>query len=191
MIKQIIGKIPRKPSKSLERDSNGDGELVNGSCNSVLKSNLTFSKSSNSGSDGLYSGNGSSSPLSKNSNKTNQAKKLIPAIGPHAGSIMALGNGNGVYEALSSFWDVSSSEKANLLIRNLNMCCVIFDFNDTNKHLKEKDIKRQTFLELVDYVSAVNSKFSEATMQEITKMAAENLFQMLPCSSHDGKLAEA
>ena len=30
----------------------------------------------------------------------------------------------------------------------------------------------QTLLELVDYISAVNSKFSEATMQEITKMAA-------------------
>ncbi|KAL5065259.1 hypothetical protein RYX36_026996, partial [Vicia faba] len=107
-------------------------------------------------------------------------KKLIPAIGPHAGSIMALGNGNGVYEALSGFRDVSSSEKANLFIRKLNMCCVVFDFNDPSKHLKEKDIKRQTLLELVDYVSAVNSKFSEATMQEITKMAAANLFWTLP-----------
>ncbi|KAL5065261.1 hypothetical protein RYX36_026998 [Vicia faba] len=104
---------------------------------------------------------------------------------------MALGNGNGVYEALPGFQDVSSSEKANIFIRKLNMCCVVFDFNDPNKHLKEKDIKRQTFLELVDYVSVVNSKFSEATMQDITKMAAANLFRTLPCSSHDGKLAEA
>ncbi|CAL5203441.1 unnamed protein product [Lathyrus oleraceus] len=201
MIKQILGKIPRKPSKSSERDSNGDGELVNGgsgsslnssygiSSNSVLKSNSTFSKSSSSGSGGLYSGNGSSAPSSKNSNKTNQAKKLTPAIGPHVGSVMALGNG--VYEALPGFRDVSSSEKANLFIRKLNMCCVVFDFNDSNKHLKEKDIKRQTLLELVDYISAVNSKFSEATMQEITKMAAANLFRTLPCSNHDGKLAEA
>lgn len=193
MIKNILGKIPRKPSKSSERDSNGDGELVNGgsgsslnssygiSSNSALKSNSTFSKSLSSASGGLYSGNGSS----KNSNKTNQAKKSTPVIG----STMALGNG--VYEALPGFRDVSSSEKANLFIRKLNMCCVVFDFNDSNKHLKEKDIKRQTLLELVDYVSAVNSKFSEATMQEITKMAAANLFRTLPCSNHDGKLAEA
>ncbi|KAI5400729.1 hypothetical protein KIW84_065550 [Lathyrus oleraceus] len=33
--------------------------------------------------------------------------------------------------------------------------------------------------------------FSEATMQEITKMAAAKLFRTLPCSNHDGKLAEA
>lgn len=45
----------------------------------------------------------------------------------------------------------------------------------------------QTLLELVDYISAVNSKFSEATMQEITKMAAKKLFRTLPCSTHDGK----
>ncbi|KAI5444184.1 hypothetical protein KIW84_012707 [Lathyrus oleraceus] len=87
---------------------------------------------------------------------------LTLAIGPHVGSVMALGNG--VYEALPGFQDVSSSEKANPFIRKLNMCCVVFDSNDSNKHLKEKDIKRQTLLELVDYISAVNSKFSEATM---------------------------
>ncbi|KAI5432321.1 hypothetical protein KIW84_036167 [Lathyrus oleraceus] len=39
--------------------------------------------------------------------------------------------------------------------------------------------------------SYVNSKFSEATVQEITKMAATKLFRTLPCSNHDGKLAEA
>ncbi|KAI5444182.1 hypothetical protein KIW84_012705 [Lathyrus oleraceus] len=97
---------------------------------------------------------------------------LTPAIGPHVGSVIALGNG--VYEALPGFQDVSSSEKANPFIRKLNMCCVVFDSNDSNKHLKEKDIKRQTLLELINYISAVNSKFSEATMQEITKMQPDD-----------------
>jgi serine/threonine-protein phosphatase 2A regulatory subunit B' len=102
-----------------------------------------------------------------------------------------MAHGNGVYEALPGFRDVSSSEKPNLFIRKLNMCCVVFDFNDPTKHLKEKDIKRQTLLEIVDYISSVNSKFNEATMQEITKMVAANLFRTLSCSNHDGKVAEA
>ncbi|CAJ2668567.1 unnamed protein product [Trifolium pratense] len=201
MIKQILGKIPRKPSKSSHSDSNGNGGLVNGgsgsslnssygSSNGTLKSNsVSSSKSLSSGSGELYSGNGSSAPLSANSSKTNQAKKSVPVIGSQVSLIMA--HGNGVYEALPGFRDVSSSEKPNLFIRKLNMCCVVFDFNDPAKHLKEKDIKRQTLLELVDYISSVNSKFNEATMQEITKMVAANLFRTLPCSNHDGKFAEA
>lgn len=191
MIKQILGKIPRKPSKSSHSDSNGDGGLVNGgsllnssyglsSSNGTLKSNSASSKSSNSA-------NGTFAPYSTSSSKTNQAKKSAPAIASQVGSIMA----PGVYEALPGFRDVPSSEKPNLFIRKLNMCCVVFDFNDPVKHLKEKDIKRQTLLELVDYISSVNSKFNEVTMQEVTKMVAANLFRTLPCSNHDGKVAEA
>lgn len=189
MIKQILGKIPRKSSKSSSHsDFNGDGGLVNGgfgsslnsSSNDTLKSNSASSKSSSSG-------NGSSA--STNSNKSNQSKKSAPAIGSQVGLIMA--NGNGVYEALPSFRDVSSSEKPNLFIRKLNMCCIVFDFSDPSKHVKEKDVKRQTLLELVDYISSVNSKFNETAMQEITKMVAANLFRTLPCSNHDGKVAEA
>ncbi|KAF6141967.1 hypothetical protein GIB67_037935 [Kingdonia uniflora] len=41
-----------------------------------------------------------------------------------------------------SFREVPTSEKPNLFIRKLNMCCVAFDFNDPSKNLKEKDIKR-------------------------------------------------
>ncbi|XP_027343274.1 serine/threonine protein phosphatase 2A 59 kDa regulatory subunit B' gamma isoform-like isoform X1 [Abrus precatorius] len=194
MIKQILGKIPRKPSKSSSHsDLNGDGRVVNGgsslnsfhghSSSGTLKSN---SKSANTGSGGSQSGNGTLGPHLTSSNTMNQAKKLASAIASQVGPIMTAG----VYEALPSFRDVSSSEKPNLFIRKLHMCCIVFDFNDPAKHLKEKDIKRQTLLELVDYVSSVNSKFNEVTMQEITKMVAANLFRTLPSSNHDGKVAE-
>ncbi|TKY49996.1 Serine/threonine protein phosphatase [Spatholobus suberectus] len=194
MIKQILGKIPRKPSKSSSHsDLNGDGRVVNGgsslnssyglNSNGTLKSN---SKSGNTGSGGSHSGNGTLAPSSASSNRSNQAKKLAPAIASQVGPLMA----PGIYEALPSFRDVPSSEKPNLCIRKLHMCCVVFDFNDPAKHLKEKDIKRQTLLELVDYISSVNSKFNEVTMQEITKMVAANLFRTLPFSNHDSKGAE-
>ncbi|KAD5318167.1 hypothetical protein R6Q59_033453 [Mikania micrantha] len=95
------------------------------------------------------------------------------------------------YEALPSFRVVSSSEKHNLFIRKLNMCCVVFDFNDPSTNVKEKDVKKQTLLELVDYISSVTSKFNEVTIQEITKMVAANLFRSLPKMNQENKLLDA
>ncbi|KAI3695452.1 hypothetical protein L1987_78449 [Smallanthus sonchifolius] len=94
------------------------------------------------------------------------------------------------YEALPSFRVVSSSEKHNLFIKKLNMCCVVFDFNDASKNIQEKEVKKQTLLELVDYVSSVTSKFNEVTIQEITKMVAANLFRAQPNLNHENKLPD-
>ncbi|OMO84775.1 Protein phosphatase 2A, regulatory B subunit, B56 [Corchorus olitorius] len=188
MIKQILGKLPRKPSKSSHNDSNGDGGVNgNSSLNSSLgpnslnnsKPGSASSKSSNSGSR-LNNGT-----LNSHSSKLNQGKKTA-SVASQAGPMVA----SGVYEALPSFRDVPNSEKQNLFLRKVNMCCVVFDFSDPSKNLREKDIKRQTLLELVDYISSVTSKFNEITMQEITRMVAANIFRTFPSPNHDSKLLE-
>lgn len=192
MIKQILGKIPRKPSKSTQDDSYGDGGVDNGysSVNSYdgpnssngLKPSSTQSKSSISGLGISRSSNGTIT----GGNKSNQAKKSAASV-TQVGPLLASGG----YEALPSFRDVPSSEKQNLFIKKLNMCCVVFNFSDPVSDLKKKDIKRQTLLELVDYISSVNSKFNEAVMQEITKMVAVNLFRTFPSASHENKVLES
>ncbi|EEF37048.1 serine/threonine protein phosphatase 2A 59 kDa regulatory subunit B' gamma isoform [Ricinus communis] len=190
MIKQILGKLPRKPSKSSNIDSSNDGGVnayssLNPSHgpNSVnnSKSSSISSKSSNLGSGGSRTNNGSLA----SQNKSNPGKKSAPGVG-QVGPMLA----SGAYEALPSFREVPSSEKQNLFLRKLNMCCVVFDFSAPSKNHKEKDIKRQTLLELVDYISSVTSKFNEVTMQEITKMVAINLFRTLPSANHDNKILE-
>lgn len=187
MIKQILGKIPRKPSKSSQGDSYSDGGVnAHSSANSSNGTNSSngskpSSASSKSSNAGSRSSNGTVAPVSK----SNQAKKSAPVatqVGPFLAST--------AYEALPSFRDVPSSEKQSLFHRKLNMCCVVFDFSDPSKNLKEKEIKRQTLLELVDYIVSVSSKFNEATMQEITKMVAANLFRTFPSSSHDNRVLE-
>ncbi|KAL8088046.1 serine/threonine protein phosphatase 2A 59 kDa regulatory subunit B' gamma isoform-like [Apium graveolens] len=185
MIKQILGKLPRKISS---KSSHNDPETAFSSMNVM---NLDGAGANNSFRSGLLSGKAS------NSSNGNYAAQSSSAIlnsnqGMKSGSLAAQGGqgiGNAAYEALPSFREVPSSEKNNLFIKKLNMCCVVFDFNDASKNLKEKDIKRQTLLELVDYISSVNSKFNEVTMQEITKMIAANLFRALP-SNHDDKLLD-
>ncbi|XP_057954852.1 serine/threonine protein phosphatase 2A 59 kDa regulatory subunit B' zeta isoform-like isoform X2 [Malania oleifera] len=200
MIKQILGRLPRKPSKSSHNGTNnseGGVASMNSSQghnlnsfgsgpNNYSKSN-SASKSLNFGTGASRFSNGTVAQHSSNVVKSNQGKKAAAAAAAQVGAVMASAAS---YEALPSFRDVPSSEKGNLFIRKLNMCCVVFDFNDPSKNLREKDIKRQTLLELVDYVSSVTSKFNEVTMQEITKMVAANLFRVFPSPNHDTKVPE-
>lgn len=99
------------------------------------------------------------------------------------GNLVAASN----YDALPSFRDVPNSEKHNLFIRKLNMCCVLFDFTDPTKNLKEKEIKRQTLLELVEYVTSANVKFTEVVMQAVVKMVSTNLFRELMPQPRENK----
>ena len=90
----------------------------------------------------------------------NQGKKLPRTVESMMNGVMLSS-----YEALPSFMDAPSSEKQSLFMRKLRMCCVLFDFHDPTKNLREKEIKRQTLLEIVDYISADDGKFSENVMQ--------------------------
>ncbi|OIT00295.1 PREDICTED: serine/threonine protein phosphatase 2A 59 kDa regulatory subunit B' gamma isoform-like [Nicotiana attenuata] len=197
MFKQILGKLPRKPSKSSSSSSNSDSNHSEVSAFSSVNSNSSSNSSNNSkglGNMGKMSNSTSSgvSQLTSNGNhvpvKPNQGKKPV-RVNEQAGTSV-MNSMLSSYEVLPSFRDVPSSEKQNLLIKKLQMCCVLFDFGDPTKNLKEKDVKRQTLLELVDYISSVNSKFNEVTMQEITKMVAANLFRTFPSPNHDNGLLD-
>ncbi|CAO2829409.1 unnamed protein product [Amaranthus hypochondriacus] len=177
MIKQILGRLPKKPSKS------ADGR--DGLSSNVLGGTRTGD------SGGHKSGNG----------------KDVPHQGGHPTSNSGLGHGNkfgqgedsngndslvsNPFEALPSFRDVPASEKQNLFIKKIHLCCHAFDFTDPTKNLKEKETKRQTLLELVDYVSSANGKFSENAMQELIKMISANLFRAPAAQPRENKALEA
>lgn len=171
MIKQILNKLPRKPSSKSSHNDEGNNAM-----DSVNPSGVGVNGGSKSNSS---SGRGSNLSSSKSNNETS---KKLGSLG--ANQVVQVLN-HASYEALPSFRVVSSSEKHNLFIKKLNMCCVVFDFSDPSKNSKEKDVKKQTLLELVDYVSSATSKFNEVTMQEMTKMVAANLFRSLPNANHD------
>lgn len=59
-------------------------------------------------------------------------------------------------DPLPSFRDVSPAEKQYLFVQKLHMCAFTFDFSDSTKHVREKEMKRQTLLELVDYANSVS-----------------------------------
>ncbi|XP_044502813.1 serine/threonine protein phosphatase 2A 57 kDa regulatory subunit B' theta isoform-like [Mangifera indica] len=180
MIKQILNRLPRKPSKSSDSREGGG--------TSTSSSNASTSPR-NSDSSNRYANQKSASHPGNNFNSNvgvNHANKFAQVVNSKL-------NGNSLvssYDALPSFKDVHNSEKQNLFIKKLNQCCVIFDFNDPTKNVKEKDIKRQTLVELVDYVSSANGKFPETVMQEMVKMVSLNLFRALTSPPRENKVLE-
>mmetsp|Transcript_34091 Transcript_34091/g.96633 ORF Transcript_34091/g.96633 Transcript_34091/m.96633 type:complete len:497 (-) Transcript_34091:439-1929(-) len=90
-------------------------------------------------------------------------------------------------DVLPSFRDVPNPEKQLLFVKKLHLCSFSFDFSDPSSHVREKELKRQTLLELVEYVNAGQGKFSEAVSEDIIFMLSSNLFRALPPSrSHGG-----
>ncbi|XP_042501907.1 serine/threonine protein phosphatase 2A 57 kDa regulatory subunit B' theta isoform-like isoform X1 [Macadamia integrifolia] len=182
MIKNILGRLPRKPSKSAEnRESGGSSGPSSNSSASSRSNDLLNSRSANPNHASLPAVNSASNSGVNHGNK-------LSAV---ANSKLNGNSATCAYEALPSFRDVPSSEKQNLIIRKLNLCCVLFEFTDPTKNLKEKEIKRQTLLELVDFVTSANGKFTEPVMQEIVKMVSVNLFRALTSPPRENKVLEA
>lgn len=178
MIKQIFNKFPRKSSKSAENREGGT---------STSSSNAYASSRSN---DNRYGNPGTTSFTGFDSTSNaalNHGSKFMQAVNSKLnGNLTAFS-----YEALPSFKDVPNTEKQSLFVKKLNMCCFVFDFTNPTKDLKVKDIKRQTLVELVDYVASANGKFPEPVMQEMIKMVSTNLFRTLTSPPRENKVLEA
>ncbi|XP_057478568.1 serine/threonine protein phosphatase 2A 57 kDa regulatory subunit B' beta isoform-like [Actinidia eriantha] len=96
----------------------------------------------------------------------------------------------GPIETLPMFRDVSVSERQNLFLRKLQVCCFQFDFSDTLKMVREKEIKRQSLGELVDFVQSGSGKITESNQEEMIRMISVNISRCLPPASHENTGSE-
>ncbi|XP_022755297.1 serine/threonine protein phosphatase 2A 57 kDa regulatory subunit B' kappa isoform-like [Durio zibethinus] len=151
MLRQIFSKLPRKSGKS---DSPG---LARSNSCTTAGSTLQTQRSNS-----LNSGSG----------RPGATKRTSSAVFP--ASVVA-----GI-EPLLPFKDVPNSEKMNLFVSKVSLCCVTFDFTDPTKNSIEKDVKRQTLLELLDFVASGSVKFSEPAILAMCRMCAVNLFRVFP-----------
>ena len=74
-----------------------------------------------------------------------------------------------------------------LFKQKLQLCCVVFNFDDPAVDVKGKEIKRETLVELAEYVNTpVGQKiFVEPLMPDIVEMVKANIFRTLPPQSDD------
>jgi len=175
MIKQILGRLPKKPAKSGEKELAGAGtSLPSPTADARTTTDLTMSSR-------LVN------PSSYASTVTNPGQNFTARSAGVSNRFTASAG----YEALPSFRDVPASEKPSLFLRKLAMCCVVFDFTDPTRDVKEKEIKRQTLLELVDYITSAIGKFPEPVVQEVIKMVSINLFRAPTPALRENKMLES
>ncbi|GJN12557.1 hypothetical protein PR202_ga30843 [Eleusine coracana subsp. coracana] len=179
MIKQILGRLPKKPAKSGEKDLAGAGSSLP-SPTSDARTTTDLTMSSRIVNTNNYSG------TTTNPGQNYGVKTAGVGAGVSNGFTASAG-----YEALPSFRDVPASEKPGLFLRKLAMCCVVFDFTDPTKDVKEKEIKRQMLLELVDYITSATGKFPEPVVQEVIKMVSANLFRAPTPAPRENKVLES
>jgi serine/threonine-protein phosphatase 2A regulatory subunit B' len=87
-----------------------------------------------------------------------------------------------ILEDLPLLRDEPMPTREALFKRKLKLCSVIFDFSDTETNVSSRDKKRQTLLELVDYVNSPAGQkiFTDDTMGDIVAMVKANLVRALP-----------
>ncbi|XP_074562510.1 serine/threonine protein phosphatase 2A 57 kDa regulatory subunit B' kappa isoform-like, partial [Curcuma longa] len=155
MWKQFLSKLPRKSSKS---DSSSAAAHAHSGSNAVACLN---------GNPIRWTRIGNVVP-----SRSSTVKRTASAIFPS--SVVTS------IEPLLLFKDVPHTEKRNLFISKLNLCCVVFDFSDPDKNSAEKDMKRQALLDLIEYVDVGSSRFTESMISASCKMFASNLFRAFP-----------
>ncbi|KAH7841422.1 hypothetical protein Vadar_029690 [Vaccinium darrowii] len=150
MLKQFLSRFPRKSSK---------GDSV----------------------DRPRSGSGNNSPTSHGGVlQRTTSGTVISSIAKRTSSAVFPSSVVAGIEPLLSFKDVPSSERLNLFISKLSLCCVIFNFNDPTKSTSEKELKRVTLIELVDFVASDPPRFTEQAILAMCKMCVNNLFRVFP-----------
>ncbi|KAG6494152.1 hypothetical protein ZIOFF_049171 [Zingiber officinale] len=81
--------------------------------------------------------------------------------------------------------DVPVLERQALFLRKLRICSVLFDFSDTLKLAREKEVKRQTLSEHVDFVQSGSGRLNEQVQEELVRTLDVNNFRSLPPASHE------
>ncbi|KAL6212169.1 hypothetical protein ACLB2K_017390 [Fragaria x ananassa] len=178
MLKQFLSRLPRK---ALKGDSGGDS----GSPRTTTP--RSSSRTGPSGLSGTPRSNGGLSNVNNNSNNNHPGQAQQRPSGPKrmSSAVFPASVVAGI-EPLVPFKDVPGSEKMNLFVSKVSLCCVTFDFTDLTKNSIEKDVKRLTLLELVEFVSSASMKFSEPAILATCRMCAINLFRVFPPNYRSG-----
>jgi len=82
------------------------------------------------------------------------------------------------FASLPKLRDAPAMERSDLFRRKMEVCSVVFDFtNDSNN--REKEAKRETLLEMIEYVNNTRNCINEALMQNVVNMVSANIFRAL------------
>ncbi|KAF4322515.1 hypothetical protein BBO99_00002919 [Phytophthora kernoviae] len=87
---------------------------------------------------------------------------------------------------LPALEDVPSSERMRLFRQKLKLCCVLYDFSDMRKQVREKEAKRNALLQIVEYISAGKVAWDPSVVGDLLECVGCNIFRHLGRSSTSG-----
>jgi serine/threonine-protein phosphatase 2A regulatory subunit B' len=112
--------------------------------------------------------------------RTEAAAKSKPASSSAPNKTAAPGKqADNQYASLPKLREAPLAERTELFRKKMQVCSALFDFHsDVNQ--KDKEAKRQTLLEIVEYVNNTRNCFNESLMQDVVSMVGANIFRALP-----------
>jgi len=92
-----------------------------------------------------------------------------------------------IFKEIPSLRDTPLNKREEIFVKKLQLCSFIFQFDDPTSDKRGKDIKRQTLLELVDYVNTPSGQkiFTEGVMSDLMTMVCSNVCRALPPATDD------
>ncbi|KAF1794093.1 Armadillo-type fold [Phytophthora cactorum] len=66
----------------------------------------------------------------------------------------------------------------------LKLCCVLYDFTDMRKQVREKEAKRNALLQIVEYISAGKVAWDPSVVADLLECVGANIFRHLGRSSN-------
>jgi serine/threonine-protein phosphatase 2A regulatory subunit B' len=105
----------------------------------------------------------------------------------NANNLAQVGSPPSALRELPALRDAAPNKREELFKLKLQLCGVIFSFDDPTSDKRGKDMKRQTLLELVDYVNtpAGQKIFTESVMSDLIAMVSANVCRALPPATDD------
>jgi serine/threonine-protein phosphatase 2A regulatory subunit B' len=120
-------------------------------------------------------------PRSANAEPKSKAASSLGTIKPQAAKTQEPGAG---FATLPKLREAPPAERTELFKRKMEACTVVLDFtNDATQ--REREAKRQTLLEIVEYVNNTRNCFNESLMVDVVNMVGSNIFRALRTRNKD------
>lgn len=112
---------------------------------------------------------------------------MTSAYSNNSNSITSAGVPPSVVKDYPTLRDAQPNRREELFRAKLKLCSVLFSFDDPASDKRGKDVKRQTLLELVDYVNtpAGQKIFTESVMGDLMSCVSANVCRALPPVTDD------
>lgn len=127
-----------------------------------------------------------SSPRPANSEPNSNQKTEKAAVAKTTAKPQGSGD---PYADLGKLRDAVAQDRNELFRKKLQVCAAnVYDFHTDTKQ-KEKEAKRQTLLEMVEYVNNTRNCFGETLMADVVGMVSSNIFRSLPVNTRGPGIA--